>query len=452
MIHIIKFDINLNYHYFSRVKKTTMLKKTLLTGLFVYLINFQAHSQSYYLLNDQDQFTRLEYNFKESPLTIPYIVYKIKLNERETYFFECGPETEKSISPMPNNVINADEINQISLHNSDLYILNNQSKAIKVNFVSVLNNKSEDFTYSSWKYVLNKDEPGNFVAYNGFVNSGCLTAQKFTKSFPQDDSYYTEILFHEKIGVIEEHHHAKSGKTIFELESVNGIALSEWIQRNCGPVLTERGVPNVKVHGVQKGETLFTISRLYGVSVNELKILNSLTSDAINVGDILVISELKEEDKKTPFWVNAGEYHVVKPGETIAYLALKFGYTEQRLRYMNGLSDKEPAKIGQKLIVSDCGINPGKNQSLIETNPELFDGKYNDVQGRNKTEEGENPLLKRGLPKSYDSGSRKIHKVAQGETIFSIAKQYGISTEVIRKLNNLSSSDLLKTGQILQVE
>jgi LysM repeat protein len=91
---------------------------------------------------------------------------------------------------------------------------------------------------------------------------------------------------------------------------------------------------------------------------------------------------------------------------------------------------------------------------LIETNPELFEEKNYEIKGRNKMESSENPLLNRGLPKNYDSSNNnyKVHKVAQGETVFSIAKKYGVSTDNLKKLNNLSSTDILKTGQIIRIE
>lgn len=437
------------------VKKTTMKKNLITLGLTLILIS-QIEGQSYFLLDEKTHFTKLEYNFNESPLSTPYIVYKLKINENETYFLECGPEIEKILDFTPSQYINDFQIKDYLKETKEVFLVTKTNdrgiKAIKINFLSILEIKPGNYNYSSWKYNLNKIPRESNIAYIGNFTDPCIALDQFSKSFPPDESYYTKIYFNSDLGVIKEEHFTKSGKNVFELKSVNGESFQIYIEKNCEPVLTEKGGPNQKVHDVKKGETLYTISQLYGVSVNELKLLNNLTSDGIQVGDFLIITELK--DNNIPSWVGAPDFHTVQIGETVSFLALKYGFTEKRFRYMNGMSDKETLKIGQKILINDCGNISSKSTSLIETNPELFEKQQYEIKGRNKTENGENPLLKRGLPASYDSSqtSQKIHKVAQGETIFSIARKYNVSIEKLRQMNNLQNGDILKAGQIIQIE
>ncbi|MCP4158038.1 MAG: LysM peptidoglycan-binding domain-containing protein [bacterium] len=54
-------------------------------------------------------------------------------------------------------------------------------------------------------------------------------------------------------------------------------------------VNTTPGPDNAKYHEVMKGDTLWNISRRYGVSVDRVKQLNNLTSNAINIGQRLRI-------------------------------------------------------------------------------------------------------------------------------------------------------------------
>lgn len=54
----------------------------------------------------------------------------------------------------------------------------------------------------------------------------------------------------------------------------------------------------VKIHTVQKGETLYRIAQNNHITVDHLKDLNNLTSNVIKRGMVLVISEQKKKEKK----------------------------------------------------------------------------------------------------------------------------------------------------------
>ncbi|WP_028325097.1 LysM peptidoglycan-binding domain-containing protein [Desulfatirhabdium butyrativorans] len=50
------------------------------------------------------------------------------------------------------------------------------------------------------------------------------------------------------------------------------------------------------------------------------------------------------------------------------------------------------------------------------------------------------------------AGKAEYHTVQPGETVFRISKQYGISQDELRKLNNLGPNDPIKIGQKLRVK
>ena len=55
-----------------------------------------------------------------------------------------------------------------------------------------------------------------------------------------------------------------------------------------------------QTHTVQKGETLYSISRQYGLSVNELRQLNGLSDTSIlKIGQVLKVSAETETKKET---------------------------------------------------------------------------------------------------------------------------------------------------------
>ncbi len=431
-----------------------MVKKKLLTVIALFIFNV-SKAQTFLDLNDKFKITKLEYNFDESPLSTPYLIFKVEINNIKSYFLECGPEIETNFDFKPQNFLDLQAIPEFNINTNSLYLLTSSDeesdpKGIKINFISTLEFIDNEYKYSSWKFNLKKTSQESNIVFEEEIYNDCIPQDKFSKTFPPDESYYTKIFFNKDLGIIKEEHFTKSGKNVFQLKKVNEIPLLEWSQMNCEPIYSSKGGPKQKLHDVKKGETLYTISQIYGISVNELKIMNNLTSDGIQVGDYLIIVA-ESAEKEIPAWVGAGDYHLVQKGETLAYIALKYGYTEKRLKFMNGFRDNDIIYIGQKILINDCS---NKNASLIETNPELFEEKNYEIKGRNKMESIENPLLKRGLPKNYDSSNNnyKVHKVAQGETVFSIAKKYGVSTDNLKKLNNLSSTDILKTGQIIRIE
>ena len=48
-------------------------------------------------------------------------------------------------------------------------------------------------------------------------------------------------------------------------------------------------------------------------------------------------------------------------------------------------------------------------------------------------------------------GSRRVHRVRRGETLQTVAKRYGVSTEELLKANGMRAGRALKTGQELRI-
>ena len=78
--------------------------------------------------------------------------------------------------------------------------------------------------------------------------------------------------------------------------------------------------------------------------------------------------------------------YVVKPGDTVASLAMRFGYTEDKFRTMNNLGSNDYVKIGQELKTSDCNC-PTQSSSFPTTEvPQEF----NVVQQETPVENNDN--------------------------------------------------------------
>ena len=141
-------------------------------------------------------------------------------------------------------------------------------------------------------------------------------------------------------------------------------------------------------HTVAPGDTLFSIARRYGTTVEELMRLNGLESFLIQVGQVLRLPE------KAP-----GErVHQVSPGDTLYAIARRYGTTVEELMRLNGLASPD-LKVGQRLFLPQAGSGTPGDQ----TPPEPSSPPSEDY-------DPESPLLKvvlryLGVPYKYGANS-----------------------------------------------
>lgn len=107
-----------------------------------------------------------------------------------------------------------------------------------------------------------------------------------------------------------------------------------------------------RVHEVKAGETLGGIALKYGVSTASLSAANGLgRSTTIRVGQKLQIpspaggSTGKGSSKSPP------TVHQVRSGETLSGIAKRYRVTVQSLTRANGISEKKPIRVGQRLVI-----------------------------------------------------------------------------------------------------
>jgi LysM repeat protein len=94
---------------------------------------------------------------------------------------------------------------------------------------------------------------------------------------------------------------------------------------------------------VKKGDTLFSLAKKYSTTVSELKKENSLTSDRIMVGQ-----KIKVPGAEVLY--GSEELYTVYPGDTLWGIAKRFGVKAEELAKVNGLKH-EMVLIGQRLII-----------------------------------------------------------------------------------------------------
>lgn len=98
------------------------------------------------------------------------------------------------------------------------------------------------------------------------------------------------------------------------------------------------------IHTVVNGDTLSKIARKYNMSLSDLYSLNNVDNfDKLEIGQQINVNER-----------NAGignKYHTVKTGETLYRISQKYSITVAELKSLNSLNSNAIA-IGQKLIIN----------------------------------------------------------------------------------------------------
>ncbi len=117
------------------------------------------------------------------------------------------------------------------------------------------------------------------------------------------------------------------------------------------------------IHIVKKGESLWQISRKYGVSVSSIKKQNNLKSNILKLGQKLVIKkqickvivkrpQIKSASKKRKFIV----LYKVRKGDSLWSIAKKFNVSVSTIKKINSLKSNY-LKVGQVLKIPAYKVN-----------------------------------------------------------------------------------------------
>ncbi len=178
------------------------------------------------------------------------------------------------------------------------------------------------------------------------------------------------------------------------------------------------------IHQIEAKETLYSISRRYGVAVTAIIESNGAAEGSLAVGQLLKIPFTPKakanpgtEVAGVPAMKSVSSTHTVAAKETLYSIARQYAVSVDQLKQWNNLTSDE-LKRGQQLFVAQP--------------------KY---AVTNATETATAP------PEQSTSAT---HTVAAKETLYSVARQHGVSVEQLRQWNSLTS-DELKPGQTLLV-
>lgn len=242
----------------------------------------------------------------------------------------------------------------------------------------------------------------------------------------------------------------KLGTTVSELKKENNLT-SNTLQ--IGEVLRiptkeiYEGEENVYI--VKKGDTLYSVAMANNTTVDELKKANNLTSNILSTGQLL----------KIPSALLPESTYIVKKGDSLYSIANKYNTTIDELKRINNLTSNI-LSIGQVLkLPSDKVSDIEKEENTISYTVQKGDSLYSIARKYSTTIDKIKDLnnlttnllsIGQVLLIPTDTNLETTYTVQKGDSLYSIAKKYDTTVDRLKQLNNLKSN-LLSIGQILIV-
>jgi len=222
-------------------------------------------------------------------------------------------------------------------------------------------------------------------------------------------------------------------------------------------------------HKIKKGESLSMIASRYGVTTTQLKTWNNLSNNMIHEGRSLVIKRKNAAEKQeikenasVKSTLNHAEvqkeshvtHHTVQNGESLTLIAKKYGISVAQIKQWNNLAS-EKIHPNTKLIVNESAVKVTPREQVKESIAikNITNTPASKVE-QSKTDGGAKAISVVKTSESNLSANKtqsidkKQHIVKQGETLWSIANQYDIPINTLKKINKIQDNKL-KIGQVL---
>lgn len=178
------------------------------------------------------------------------------------------------------------------------------------------------------------------------------------------------------------------------------------------------------LHTIEKGQSLYSLSSMYGVSQADIIALNPGCEEKIYAGQTIRIPQ-KQTARQ------AETFHTIQAGETLYKLTTVYNVSAKAICEANPGLSAENFRIGQVIRipsaeeVAQASADAGQTDAATAPTPQATD-----IQG------------------PVQSRCKEMHKVKRRETIFSVSREYGISEQELINANP-ELKEGMKRGQLL---
>ena len=190
------------------------------------------------------------------------------------------------------------------------------------------------------------------------------------------------------------------------------------------------------------------------MTVNDLKTLNNLTSNTLSVGQILKVKNQENNTDNEDYIV-----YTIKSGDTLYRIAQAYNVTPNQIMSFNNLNSTV-LTVGNTLKIPLSKIEEEEEEiEYVNYTVKRGDSLYSiarsygvsvsDIMSLNKLNSN---LLSVGQTLKIPLSERidETYVVKSGDSLYSIARRYNTTVDQIKQKNNLTSN-ILSIGQILKI-
>ena len=500
--------------------------------------HLSVFGQNLYIQYDANCMDKMEYKFVEQKSGVSYSAYRLNKSNNEKIFFETGVEGVNVRPSVPGKLtrcsdvrLDKNDVVDINRGKKRVYIckkLDSGWAILPVGTASYMNFADNFLTYQGSDYDMQADFKqslsGNDLAqigessksniyYAGQMPACNQEAYRFKKVPRETCKDDAELAILPSVGLLQDF--ASSGQK-FELVSINGMPVCDYLTKGNAPVriapepqpeatpedysvvvrpaieppmviVTEKSVPetpkvecniiaNEGEHVVSQGENLYVIARRYGLTVNNLRAWNDMTTDAIypcsvvkviappapeqpsmaiaRVNDVPMSynTVVKPKPKKIECNVDANEgEHVVQQGESLYAVARQYSLKVDNLRAWNRLMSDRIQPCSKLIVVAPKVEVKGIPAPKIVKAKTIVAPKVVAVK-KPQPKKAVVVAVKKTEPVMYVKKGSGFYVVKKGETVAGIAKRYNMDESGFRQCNNLSATEKVNIGQILTTQ
>jgi len=232
------------------------------------------------------------------------------------------------------------------------------------------------------------------------------------------------------------------------------------------------------IHTVRSGDSLYAIARKYGSSVSAIRQANALRGSLIRPGQNLIVPRFGtdfEVANRQPQRTADGGVYVVKRNDTLWDIAQGFSVSVDSLCSVNGLSRRSVIRPGQRLNIPDGAT---RSKTVARRQPsQAISGTYtvrggdtlydiardhnvsvNSLKHANGLRSSRiYPGKELRIPAPVDTPAPSqavagtgTYRVQKGDTLYDIARKFGVSISELRNANGLRSSRIYP-GDVLRI-